>query len=164
MSSSLGTVGLETLSSNTDEASEEFRASLHFKGLNSVATTTLKAEDFGKAGTLKAYWGVSYDGGSRYRIEACKEDVSAEPENLNELTKSTVFFDGRKTSTIEAKQVKMYSISQLELPNIQKGIMFLDGQPEEDTKQYFMKGKCDPNERCFSRRASYSYYDELGGF
>ncbi len=146
LSSSLGSVGIQSISSNTNEAEDDLRATLHFKGTNNVAKTTLKAKNFGKKGNLKAYWGVIY-GNNENAVEVCKDAVTTEPANPNALTESTVYFQGTETSTIQSKRIKMYAVDNVNLSNITKAIMLLDGKAE-GSKVHFTKAKgCDPNER-----------------
>ncbi len=146
MTSSLGAVGIESLSSNTDKADDELRANLHFNGLSSVATTTLDATKFGATQNHKAYWGVRY-GANLSAVEECDDAISAEPANPNDLKKSTVYFKGTEASTILNKEVKMYAVSNTKLPNITKGIMLLEGKAE-GTKLYFTSEKnTEPNAR-----------------
>ncbi len=146
LSSSLASVGLEPLSSNTNKASNELRATLHFHGSNAAATTTLKAEDFG-AGKREARWGVVYDGGKFHAVN-CEEAVSVKP--TTSPAKNTVFFKETTTgNTIQNAGIKMYCRSLLTLKNITKGFMVLEGNGGvggDITKQYF-KGATDPNHR-----------------
>ncbi len=149
MSSSLGAVGLEELSNNTNELSpEELRATLHFKDVNSVATTTLKATAFG-TGKREARWGVVYDGGKNYALN-CEDAISAEPTDASAVSKNTVFFKESSTvNTIKGAALKMYCRSLTSLSNITQGIMLLDGKAgiePNSTKQYF-KGETSPNHR-----------------
>ncbi len=77
MTSSLGAVGIESLSSNTDKADDELRANLHFRGLNSAAQTTIDDTKFGASGDRKAYWGVIHSG-TKQAIEPCDEAVTSD--------------------------------------------------------------------------------------
>ncbi len=150
LSSSLGSVGIEPLSSNTDKVfDDDLRATLHFKDANSKATTTLKADNFG-AGKREARWGVIYDGGQYYALN-CDDAVSVEPADPSNLSNNTVFFKKSATAnTIEGASVKMYCKSLTSLKDITKGFMVLEGkagtEPPNSTKQYF-KGDTNPNHR-----------------
>ncbi len=148
MSSSLGAVGVETLSSNTDKA-DDLRAALHFKGLNLVTKTTLDAEKFGES-KFNARWGVKHNGGNYGENCPISKNADLSETEKKTMTQSTVCFIGTNNNSIgeAGAKVKMYSTTQKTLNNITKGIMILGGEagatPEQ---QYFMKGKCDPNER-----------------
>ncbi len=145
-SSSLHSVSIEPLSSNTDEAANELRATLHFHGSNTGATTTLKAEDFG-AGKREARWGVIYDGDKHHAVN-CEEAVSVEP--TTSPVKNTVYFKETTTgNTIQDAGIKMYCRTLTTLKNITKGFMVLEGNGgsgADVTKQYF-RGTTDPNHR-----------------
>ncbi len=149
LNSSLGIVGVQALSSNTDLASEDdLRATLHFNGLNSAATTTLNPEKYG-LGKRDVRWGVIYDGG-KYKSVNCEEAVSEEPANPNNLEKSTAYFKkSTATNTIEGASIKMYCQSLTPLKNITKGFMVLEGKAgsgSDVTNQYYV-GNTSPNDR-----------------
>ncbi len=149
LNSSLGEVGLEALSSNTDKApAEGFRATLHFKGLTNAAQTTLNAQKYG-FGKREARWGVIYDGG-KYKSVNCEESVSVEPAVPSNLTKSTVFFKASTIpNTIENASIKMYCQTFASLSNITKSFMVLEGKAGSGaslTKQYYV-GNTSPNHR-----------------
>ncbi len=148
MSSSLSSVSIEGLSSNTDKVSKDQpRATLHFNGLDQSATTTLKAEDFG-ATKRQARWGVIYDGGQYYALN-CDDAESTEP---NDPINNTVFFRGTTTNnTIQDAEIRMYCRSLKNLKNVTKGFMVLEGEAGDEpnsTKQYFTSEKgTAPNHR-----------------
>ncbi len=149
MSSSLGAVGIESLSSNTDKADDELRANLHFRGLSSVAQTTLDAAKFGEGKPLQAHWAVKYAGG--YYSEPCPVAKAADLDETQkvQMKKSTVCFIGTNNNTIGGAKIKMYTTTSETLDNINKSIMMLDGVVEgaktDQHKLYFTDGKSDPN-------------------
>ncbi len=146
LNSSLGSVSLESLNSNTDKMSDgNLRAILHFTNSNSPAKTTLKAENFG-ADKRQARWGVLYNGNQHYALN-CEEAFSVKPSNPST---NTVYFKETETNnTIEGASVRMYCYPTETLNDITKGIMLLEGQAGSEansTKQYF-KGETNPNHR-----------------
>ncbi len=150
MNSSLGAVGIESLSSNTDQADESLRASLHFKGLSQVVKTTLDAAKFGAGKQLQAHWAVKYAAG--YYSEPCPVAKAADLKEAEkiQMKKSTVCFIGTNNNTIGGAKIKMYTTTSETLDNIDKSIMMLDGVVDgaktNQHKLYFTDGKSDPNE------------------
>ncbi len=147
LNSSLGEVGLEALSSNTDKApAEGFRATLHFKGLTNAAQTTLNAQKYG-LGKREARWGVIYDGGKCLSVN-CDESVSVAPPVPSNLTKSTVYFKASATpNTIENASIKMYCQTLTPLTNITEGFMVLEGTGSTKGRYHSFIGATNPNHR-----------------
>ncbi len=149
MSSSLGAVTVQALSSNTDKVEgEALRAGLYNFGTSEAARTIVKASDFG-TNKREARWGVIYDGGKHYAMN-CVNAIDQEPSNPSALTQNTVLFKESQTDfTIEGAQLKMYCRAFNSLTDITYGFMCLEGKAgsgDDKTKQYF-KDETDPNQR-----------------